>query len=66
MQVAHFLVECAFHRVNSLIGRAFTAFCSSTKLPTTLLKFIIACSTGDEDGGGCGWAEGDPCCCCAV
>ena len=28
--------------------------CSSTKLPTTLLKFMIACSTGDEDGGGRG------------
>ena len=61
MQVAHFLIECAFHRVNSLISLGI-----SIKLPTTLLKFIIACSTGDEDGGGCGWAEDDPCCCCAA
>ena len=44
---------------------AFTALCSSTKLPTTLLKFMTACSTGDEDGGGCGWDE-DPYCCCAA
>ena len=44
---------------------AFIALCSSTKLPTTLLKFMIACSTGDEDGGGCGWDE-DPYCCCAA
>ena len=29
-------------------------FCSSTKLPTTLLKFNMACSTGEEDGGGGG------------
>ena len=29
-------------------------FCSSTKLPTTLVRFNMACSTGDEDGGGCG------------
>ena len=29
-------------------------FYSSTKLPTTLLKFKMACSTGEEDGGGCG------------
>ena len=63
MQVAHFLIECAFYSVNSLIG---TAFCSSTKLPTTLLKFIIACSTRDEDGGGYGWDDDDPCCCCAA
>ena len=35
----------------------FTALCSSIKLTTTLLKFVIACSTGDEDGGGCGWEE---------
>ena len=26
---------------------------------------MIACSTGDEDGGGCGWDE-DPYCCRAV
>ena len=26
---------------------------------------MIACSTGDEDGGGCGWDE-DPYCCCAA
>ena len=45
-------------------------FCSSTKSPTTsttLLRFRIACSIGDEDGGDCGWDE-DPyywCCCVA-
>ena len=32
----------------------FIPFCSSTKLPTTLLKFKMACSTGEKDGGGCG------------
>ena len=32
----------------------FIPFCSSTKLPTTLLKFKMACSTGKEDGGGSG------------
>ena len=43
------------------------AFCSSAKFPTTLLKFRIVCSTGDEDGDGCGWDE-DPyyCYCCAA
>ena len=30
------------------------AFCSSTKFPTTLLRFRITCLIGDEDGGGCG------------
>ena len=29
------------------------AFCSSTKFPTTLLKFRMACSTGEEVGGCC-------------
>ena len=42
------------------------AFCSSTKFPTTLLRFRIACSTGDGDGGGCGWDEDPYCCCCCV
>ena len=32
----------------------FIPFCSSTKLPTTLLKFKMACLTEEEDGGGCG------------
>ena len=41
------------------------AFCSSTKFPTTLLRFRIACSTRDEDGGGCGWDEDSYCCCAA-
>ena len=27
------------------------AFCSSTKLPTTLLKFRMACSIGEVDCG---------------
>ena len=26
---------------------------------------MITCSTGDKDGGGCGWDE-DPYCCCAA
>ena len=43
----------------------FTNFYSSTKFPTTLLKFMIACSTGDDDGGGCGWDE-EPYCCCVA
>ena len=42
------------------------AFCSSTKFPTTLLRFGIACSTGDEDGGGCGWDEDPYCCYCSA
>ena len=42
------------------------AFCSSTKFPTTLLKFKMACSIGEE-GGGCFYycAEVEPNCCCA-
>ena len=39
------------------------AFCSSTKFHTTLLRFRIACSIRDEDGGCYGWDE-DPYCCC--
>ena len=33
------------------------------KLPTTLLKFIIGCSTGDDDGGGWFWDEKSYWCC---
>ena len=32
----------------------FIPFCSSTKLLTTLLKFKMVCSIGEEDGGGYG------------
>ena len=32
----------------------FIPFWSSTKFPTTLLKFKMACSTGEEDGRGSG------------
>ena len=33
-------------------------------MPITLLKFRIACSTGEEGGGCCYYAEVEPNCCC--
>ena len=40
-------------------------FYSSTKFPTTLLKFRIACSTGEEGGGSCYCAKVELNCCYA-
>ena len=40
-------------------------FCSSTKVPTIMLKFKIVCSTGEEGGGCCCCAEVELNCCCA-
>ena len=42
---------------------ALIVFCSSTKFPTTLLKFMMACSIGDEVGCCC-CSEVDPYYCC--
>ena len=61
LQGINFLIEAIVEPINSFVHGAFYIFYSLVqwsinnflllyKLPTTLLKFMIACSTGDEVG----------------
>ena len=54
LESIYFFVQGAFHIVYSLIQLHIDGLLLLYKLPTTLLRFRIACSTGDRDGGGGG------------
>ena len=55
-------VQGAFHNINSLSQLHIYCLFLFHKITYHLAQIKIACSTGDEDGGGCG-RDREPLCC---